>query len=153
MSASGEVRPAWGCGVEGKPSAMLQAALRTVRRNGNQPRDLPECNGPACDWVRRVAECLRSGTCQVAVLFCDDSGLACCVANKVPGVRAAAVWTLAQARRALDRLGANLLVVEADGRTFYECKELLRLCCDREPACCPPGVACTLQELDGHAHR
>jgi hypothetical protein len=153
MSSNGQARPAWGCGIEGKPSVMLQAALRTLQRNGAMPKQLPECNGQPCDWVKRVAECLHNGTCQVAVLFCEDAGLACCVANKVPGVRAAAVWTVGQANRALDQLGANLLVVETAGRTFYECKELLRLCCDRAPVRCPPGVACVLEELDGHAHR
>jgi hypothetical protein len=153
MNGNGQVRPAWGCGVEGKPSVMLQAALRTLRRNGTVPQDLPACNGHACDWVRRAAECLHNGTCEVAVLFCEDAGLACCVANKVPGVRAVAVWTVAHANRALDQLGANLLVVESAGRTFYECKALLQLCCARAPACCPPEVACVLQELDGHAHR
>ena len=153
MSSNGQVRSGWGWAIEGKPSAMLQAALRTIQRNGTRPQELPACDGPACDWVRRVAECLHNGTCQVAVLFCDDPGLACCVANKVPGVRAAAVWTVGQANRALARLGANLLVVETAGRTFYECKELLRLCGDGAPGRCPPGVACVLEELDGHAHR
>ena len=153
MSSNGQDRPAWGYSVEGKPPAMLQAALRTLHRTGARPHELPPCNGEACSWVRRVAECLRDGTCRVAVLFCEDTSLACCVANKVPGVRAAAVWTVAQARRALGQLGANLLVVETAGRTFYECKELLRLCCDREPTPCPEGLACVLKELDGHAHR
>ena len=72
-------------------------------------------------------------------------------ANKVPGVRAAAGWTVAQAARALEQFGANLLVVEMADRTYFECKELLRLCC--AGADCPPGVACVLEELDGHAHR
>jgi hypothetical protein len=47
----------------------------------------------------------------------------------------------------------RLLAVELNGRTFYECKELLCLCRDRSCFACPPGVACVLQELDGHAHR
>lgn len=153
MNSNGQAGSRWGCTVEGQPSVMLQAALRTLRRGGCPPQELPACNGSTCDWVRQVAACLHNGTCQVAVLFCDDAGLACCVANKVPGVRAAAVGTVGQARRALDGLGANLLVVEAAGRTFYECKELLRLCGDCAPVRCPPGVACVLQELDGHAHR
>ena len=56
---------------------------------------------------------------------------------------------LAQARQQ----GAHaLLVVEMAGRTYFECKELLRLCGDGAAAC-PPGVARVLQELDGHAHR
>jgi hypothetical protein len=151
MTGNGQTQ-GWGYTVEGKPSAMLAAALRSARRNGSPPRDLPQCNGEACHWVRGVAECLASGECRAAVLFCTDSGLACCVANKVPGIRAVAVEGVGQAVRALRNLGANLLVVEMAGRTFYECRELLRLCQDY-PSACPPGLACVLQELDGHAHR
>src|SRR5262249_36638280 len=141
----------WGYAVEGRPSTMLQVALRAVHRNGNSPQLLPECNGEACDWVRRGAEGLRSGRCRTAVLFWRGACLACCIANKVPGVRAAAVWTVMQAARALEQLGANLLVVEMAERTYFECKEILRLCGDG--AACPPEVACILQEMDGHAHR
>jgi hypothetical protein len=130
---------------------MLELALRAAARNGHSPQLLPDCRGETCDWVRRVAKCLQSGHCQRAVLFCRDACLACCIANKVPGVRAAAVATVAQAARALEQMGANLLVVEMAERTYFECKELLRLCCDG--AACPPGVACVLTELDGHAHR
>ncbi|MHB1423250.1 MAG: RpiB/LacA/LacB family sugar-phosphate isomerase [Gemmataceae bacterium] len=137
--------------MEGQPSTMLQVALRAVNRNGHSPRLLPDCNGETCDWIRRVAECLQSGGCDTAILFCRDSCLACCIANKVPGVRAATVWTVAQAERALQQLGANLLVVEMAERTYFECKEFLRLCCNGSN--CPPSVACILQELDGHAHR
>jgi hypothetical protein len=151
MDGNGQTGSGWGYAVEGRPTAMLQVALRSVCRNGSRPEVLPECEGEACEWVRRVAECLRNGRCRAAVLFCRDACLACCVANKVPGVRAAAVWTVAQTARALERLGANLLVVEMAGRTFFECRELLRLC--GAGAACPPGVANTLEELDGHAHR
>ena len=151
MSVNGQAEPTWGVAVEGKPSMMLQVALRAAERNGGRPQALPECNGASCDWVRQVAECLRSGRCRAAVLFCRDASLACCVANKVPGVRAAAVETVAGAARALDRLGANLLVVEMVGCTYWECRELLRLC--QREAACPEGVACVLRELDGHAHR
>jgi hypothetical protein len=151
MNSNGQTEAGWGYAIEGQPSTMLQVALRAVYRNGHPPQVLPPCNGEICDWVRSVAECLRSGRCRAAVLFCRDACLACCVANKVPGVRAAAVWTVAQAQRALQRLGANLLVVEMAERTYFECKEMLRLCCQRTE--CPPGVARILQELDGHAHR
>lgn len=151
MNGNGRIGLGWGYAVEGKPSLMLQVALRAAHRNGNPPQSLPECNGETCDWTRRVAECLRSGRCRTAVLFCRDACLACCVANKVPGVRAAAVWTVTQAARALEQLGANLLVVEMAERTYFECKEILRLC--GGGATCPPEVACILQELDGHAHR
>lgn len=151
MNSNGQSRSGWGYAVEGRPSTMLQIALRAVQGNGSQPQVLPECNGEMCDWVRRVAECLRIGRCRAAVLFCCDASLSCCIANKVPGVRAAAVWTVTQATNALQQLGANLLVVEMAERTYFECKEILRLCC--EGGACPPQIACVLQELDGHAHR
>lgn len=151
MNGNGHSAMGWGYAVEGRPSLMLQVALRAVQRNGHSPQVLPECKGETCDWVRRVAECLRSGHCRTAVLFCRDGCLSCCIANKVPGVRAAAVATVEQAMRALEQLGANLLIVEMAERTYFECKEILRLC--GEGAVCPPGLACILQEMDGHAHR
>jgi hypothetical protein len=151
MNGNGQTAQGWGYAVEGRPSAMLQVALRAVHRNGHSPQALSECKGEACGWVRQVAECLRSGRCRTAVLFCRDACLACCIANKAPGVRAAAVGTVAQAARALESFGANLLVVEMADRTYFEFKELLRLC--SAGADCPPGVACVLEELDGHAHR
>ncbi len=152
MGVNGQAGAGWGYAVEGSPTTMLRVALSALSRDGSEPHELPRCNGDSCDWVRRVARCLGEGTCRAAVLFCQDAGRACCVANKVPGVRAAAVWTVAQALRAVEQFGANLLVVEMHGRTFYECKELLRICRET-PSACPPGVACVLQELDGHAHR
>jgi hypothetical protein len=152
MKGNGQDDPTWAIAVEGKPSLMLQVALTAVCRNGGQPRVLPECNGDLCRWVRQVAEGVGRGPCRAVAVFCHDAGLASCIANKVAGVRAAAVATVAQGARALDQLGANVLVIEMAGRTYFECKEMLRLCC-RGTAVCPDQVACVLQELDGHAHR
>lgn len=151
MSGNGRAGAGWGYAVESRPHPMLAVALQAVHREGLAPITLATCQGEACRWVRGVAECLARGECRGAVLFCDDAGLCCCVANKVPGIRAAAVWTVPQAERAVHGLGANLLVVEQAGRTYYEFKKILRLCCTE--AACPPGVACVLEELDGHAHR
>ena len=77
----------------------------------------------------------------------------CCVANKVPGLRAVAVTTVSQAARATLTLGANLVAVEMPSRTFFEMRQILGALCRITEPVCPPGVACTLQELDGHAHR
>ena len=49
-------------------------------------------------------------------------------------------------------LAANLLAVEMPGRTFFEVRQILRICC-AAAAVCPAPLAGTLQELDGHAHR
>ena len=95
---------------------------------------------------------MASGECAGGVVFCDDPALVCCVANKLPGLRAAAVTTVAQAARATLTLGANLLAVEMPGRTYFEMRQMVRLLLCRGRAA-PTGRPATLRELDGHAHR
>lgn len=149
-SATGVLPPA-GIALQERPSPMLLAALAGLRREGIEFVELPRCNSEPCNWVRQIAGCLKRGDCLAAVLFGEDGGLACCVGNKVPGIRAAAVASVPQAERAVRTLGANLLIVEQAGRTFFEFKQVLRLV--STAGRCPPGVACVLKELDGHAHR
>jgi ribose 5-phosphate isomerase RpiB len=151
-----EERPAatarWGYAQE-RPHAFVQSAVQALEREGIALRalKLQERSSPG-GWARAAAECVARGECLGGVVFCDDAGLLCCVANKVAGLRAAVANTVSQAARATLTLGANLLAVEIPGRTFFEVRQILRTCCSAAPAC-PAGVACTLQELDGHAHR
>jgi hypothetical protein len=127
-------------------------AVLALRREGLSVEELPcAVSDAACRWSHAVAACVARGDCRGAVVFCEDPGLVCCVANKVPGLRAAAVATVAQAARAKLTLGANLLAVEMPGRTYFEVRQILRAVC--AAGACPDTVACTLRELDGHAHR
>ncbi len=143
---------AWGY-AQDRPYPLVQSAVQTLRRDGLSWKDLTPANESPCRWARAVAECVARGECQGGVVFCQDPGLACCVANKVAGLRAAAANTIDTAARATLTLGANLLIVEMPGRTFFEVRQMLRLLCQPGRPACPPGVACTLAELDGHAHR
>jgi ribose 5-phosphate isomerase RpiB len=132
---------------------MVECAVQALRRQGAVIRDLPPAdNGLPCHWARAVAECVARRECAGGVLFCAGPELVCCVANKVAGLRAAAVTTVHQAARATLDLGANLLVVEMPGRTFFEIRQILRTLYVASPAC-PNGLACTLEELEAHAHR
>jgi hypothetical protein len=106
---------------------------------------------PAGLWSKAIASGLPRGDCESAVVFCDNPGLFCCVANKIPGIRAAAVTTPPQAARARTTVGANLVAVEMPGRTYFEVLQILRLF--QSKANCPAEIARTLEELDGHAHR
>jgi ribose 5-phosphate isomerase RpiB len=142
---------AWGHGQE-RSYPLVESAVQALNREGLSLRTWPECDGLLCRWSRSVAECVARGECVGGVLFCGDPGLACCVANKVPGLRAVAVTTVQQAARATLGLAANLLVVEMPGRTFFEIRQILRTLIAGTRTC-PDGVACTLRELDGHAHR
>jgi hypothetical protein len=146
-------RPMWGL-AQDRPHSMVASAVEALRREGLTWKAMPPAEtGSECRWARALAQCVARGECKGGVVFCQDPGLVCCVANKVAGLRAASVTTVAQAGRAVLTLGPNLLAVEMPGRTFFEIRQILRvLCAPAEPAC-PPGVACTLEELDSHAHR
>ena len=146
-------RSTWGY-AQDRPHPMVTSAIQAVRREGLGWKEMPPVTtGQDCRWARALAECIACGECGGGVVFCQDPGLVCCVANKVAGLRAAAVNTVAQAGRAVLTLGPNLVAVEMPGRTFFEIRQILRMLCTATVAACPPGVACTLQELDGHAHR
>jgi hypothetical protein len=154
MEANGAVTDGrvWGHGQE-RPYPLLGAALQAARREGIPVRELPAANGSAAGWAKAVARCVADGTCCGGVVFCDDPGLVCCVANKVHGLRAVPVVTVNQAARATLTLGANLLAVEMPGRTFFEMRQIIRILCFGDGPNCPDVVAGLLRELDGHAHR
>ena len=144
-------KPAWGVAQE-RAHPLIDSAVRSLEREGVALRPLPACDGLDCRWAQAIGACVQRGDCCGGVIFCGDPGLICCVANKTTGVRAVAVTTVSQAARATLTLGANVLAVEMPGRTFFEIRQILRTLC-LTTAACPPDVACTLQELDGHAHR
>jgi hypothetical protein len=151
--AAAPVKPLWGYGQD-RAHPMVQSAARAVQRDGVALRELPAADRtPAPGWARAVAECVAGGGCVGGVLFCENPALVCCVANKVAGLRAAAVATIGQAAQALLTIAPNLVVVEMPGRTFFEIRQILRTFCQAGLPRCPDGAACTLQELDGHAHR
>jgi hypothetical protein len=144
---------AWGIAQE-RPHPLVQSAVESLAREGLAVRALqPTARGIPCRWALAIAQCVAGGECRGGVVFCDDAGLVCCVANKVAGLRAAAVATVAQAARAVQGLGTNLVAVELAGRTFFEVRQILRTVCAAGEPTCPPGIASTLGELEGHAHR
>jgi hypothetical protein len=142
----------WGLTGE-RPYAAVEAAVRSLAREGVRLKSLPGCDGPACDWAAALARCVAAGECCGGVVFCADPGLVACVANKLAGVRAAAVSTVAHAARAALALGANVLAVEMPGRTFFEVRQVLRLACACGNPTCPPAVAGTLGKVEADAHR
>ena len=145
------VTSAWGI-AQDRLYSEVTGALQGLRREGATLQEMPPCKGPCCGWGRALAECVARGDCTGAVVFCKEPGLVCCVANKIAGLRAAVVTTVSQARHALVSLGPNLVAVEMPGRTFFEIRQMLRCLCAASPGACET-LACTLRELDGHAHR
>jgi ribose 5-phosphate isomerase RpiB len=153
----GGEQPAWSARwgyAQDRLHSLVQSAVQALARDGVVLKELrPKDANSSSRWAWAVAECVASGECQGGVVFCEDAGLICCVVNKVAGLRAVPVASVAQAARATLTLGANLVAVEMPGRTYFEIRQIFRTLCLPGNIACPPGVACTLQELDGHAHR
>jgi ribose 5-phosphate isomerase RpiB len=130
-----------------KPDVMVMSAVQALQRDG--------ITLVALDFVRParnvVETMLRAGHVG-GIVFCSDPALVCCIANKTSGMRAAAVWSVAQVLRARRTLGANLFAIEMPGRTFFEVRQMLKTIVTGDVEC-PEEIATTLQELDGHAHR
>lgn len=143
----------WGY-AQDRAYAMVPSAARALQRAGLALKELPGGERTAAHaWARAVAECVARGECLGGVLFCDNPALVCCVANKVAGLRAAAVATISQAAQALHSFAPNLVAVEMPGRTFFEIRQMLRTFCQSGLPRCPDDAAGMLRELDGHAHR
>jgi Ribose/Galactose Isomerase len=143
----------WGY-AEDRPVPFVRSAVQSLARDGIELRELACPNGQeACQWARTAADCVARGECHGAIVFCEDAGLLCCVANKIPGLRATAVRSPAQVNRATRALGANVVAVETPGPTFFEIRQILRAVCGAGAPTCPLDVATALQECDGHAHR
>lgn len=143
----------WAVGQEW-PEPLVHSAVQALERDGISLLQWPHCrDGADCAWAKEIAQCVARGDCRGGVIFCRDANLACCIANKVAGLRAAAVTTVGQAARATLTLGTNLLAVEMPGRTYFEARQILRILCQPAAPACPERIAFALRELDGHAHR
>lgn len=123
-----------------RPYAQVEVAVRTLAREGLRTREL---------GMTEVASEVARTACG-AVVFTMSAGLAACLANKIPGVRAVPVATVAQANQAALDVGVNLLAVEMPGRTFFEVRQMLRIMFGLPS--CPQGLAATLEGLE-RAHR
>src|SRR5690349_3490739 len=67
-----------------RPHPAVRSAVHSLAREGLLLTELPaQGESSPCQWARSLAECVARGECQGGVIFCTDSGMVCCVANKV----------------------------------------------------------------------
>jgi ribose 5-phosphate isomerase RpiB len=144
----------WGYVLE-RPFPLAGSVLQSLQREGVNLQELStpgqseaECETLACGLARHAAQVVSRGDRWGVVVFCVDPLLVCCVANKVKGIRAAALVAPAQAKRAVDGLGVNFLALEIGRLTFFELRQIIRSICGG-PAACPGAVAAILKELEG----
>lgn len=148
---AGNTASAWGYWQE-KPDSLVASAVAGLGREGLTVALLPAGGNSPAAAVRSVAAWLDKKN-HGSVLFGADAALLVLLANKVPGLRAAAVTSALHTARALTTVGANVLVVEMPGRTYFEVRQILRTAVSRGAPACPPELAKMVQELEAHAHR
>lgn len=98
--------------------SLKRGLARALRQAGYRIRDLGT-HGPApCDYPRvalTVAAAVSRGQAARGVLICKSGVGMAIAANKVPGVRAAVVATIAVAKTSRQHNDANVLVLGAVG--------------------------------------
>jgi hypothetical protein len=141
----------WGIAVE-SPSSIVSAAMKALFQDGRTLIALENARGDGIGWIRSIASQVVRGQPPGALIVSEQPSLAACIANKIPGIRAASVSQAAEIGSLNAVLSPNLFALTATGRTFFELRQLLKLATSSPPAC-PEAMTTTLRELDGHAHR
>ncbi|QDV36656.1 hypothetical protein [Tautonia plasticadhaerens] len=103
-------RGEWGFAIE--PGVAHADAIRRAIHSG--PDAWAEVGGDAVE----AAGWVSAGDDRGAVVLTPEASVACWVASRVPGVRPAAPADADAVARAVDRLGANLIVIEPGGRSI-----------------------------------
>jgi ribose 5-phosphate isomerase B len=95
---------------------LKERVINEVRKLGHEPLDLGTDSTDAVDYpdfARAVAEALRDGHAQRAVLICGSGAGACVAANKFRGIRAATCHDTFSAHQGVEDDGVNVLCLGA----------------------------------------
>ena len=94
------------------------------------------------DWRRVVAELtdtvVKDG--RLGLLLSGKPDVACCLANRRPGVRAAVARDRDEVAQAVGNLGVNLLVVDPARRSLFQLGQMVKQFLQAGPAQCPAGA-------------
>jgi ribose 5-phosphate isomerase B len=97
----------------------LGHAVRDFGTNSEEAVDYP-------DFAHLVARAVADGSADVGIMI-DGAGVGSCMtANKVPGVRAAACYSVAVAKNSREHNGANVLTLGSKAITSAEMREIVR---------------------------
>lgn len=108
--------------------ALKQRFLHVLAKAGYRVRDVGTHDAVPCDYPRyaaKVAQAVAAGRADRGVLICKSGAGMAIAANKVPGVRAVVVQTLALARQSRRHNDANVLVLGAVGLAPAAAERLL----------------------------
>ncbi|HYR95949.1 MAG TPA: ribose 5-phosphate isomerase B [Candidatus Binatus sp.] len=112
---------------------LKDALVAYLRERGEEVRDLGTTGTASVDYpdyARAVAERVSRGEAERGVLMCTNGIGMSIVANKFPGVRAALVHDVTEARMAREHNDANVLVLGGGMMGKFHGRELLRIFLD-----------------------
>jgi ribose 5-phosphate isomerase B len=95
---------------------LKERVVDEVRKLGHEPLDLGTHSHDSVDYpdyARAVAEALRDGRAERAVLICGSGAGACVAANKFRGIRAATCHDTFSAHQGVEDDGVNVLCLGA----------------------------------------
>ncbi|HEX4144097.1 MAG TPA: hypothetical protein VHY91_11235 [Pirellulales bacterium] len=130
----------------GKPSLAL-----AVCDTASDPAALVRLVSPLATAIERLAKTgMASVVCELADTVVKDGRLglllsgkpdvACCLANRRPGVRAAVARDRDEVAQAVGNLGLNLLVVDPARRSLFQLGQMVKQFLQAGVAQCPPTL-------------
>jgi hypothetical protein len=137
-----------------RPYPLVQSVADALRRDGVALEAVtPKGDQSLCRWAQSLAEAIARNGSLGLMVFCEDTGLLCCIANKVAGVRATAALWPPRRSACVNALAANLVAVDITSRTFFELKQLVKAVCTSVLPTCSGEIAATIEGLERHARR
>ncbi|GAB4145938.1 MAG: hypothetical protein Tsb009_18360 [Planctomycetaceae bacterium] len=106
-------------------SPAVQSAIREFeeRRAVDFRYEMTGCKREAVSLA--IAEICRA-TVDGAIIVSENADEVACLANRQPKVRAVTAQNTTQIQQAHERLGANIFCVDSSGKSYMECRNLLR---------------------------
>lgn len=133
---------------DGRPSGIrwfLVGTMTPATRSLVQvlPREFPDWTGQPCTPLQQLVEAavqgLSTGAAEWVVAVSDQAAAVACRANRQSAVRAAVVSHAAEIPKLVEAMGVNLVVIDPQGKSFVELRNVLRACAASAPPRCPPG--------------
>ena len=108
------------------PCGPAKAALVACERESTlRPLDVPQDARRIGNVVKNVAEKLKAGQADAAILMVQTGAAAVVFANRCPSLRAVLGTCLESVEQGIQQVGANVLIIEYPHRTLQQMKNML----------------------------
>ena len=108
------------------PCGPAKAALVAYEKESTlRPLDVPQDARRIANVVKNVAEQVKSGQVQAAILMVQSGATAVVFANRCPSLRAVLGTCLESIEQGIQQVGANVLVIEYPHRTLQQMKNMI----------------------------